>query len=155
MPRQVILNEIGAAADRVWLLLTDSKEFAFWAPNVRELDLEPDVFKVDTIRRFKLDVSGKIESLDTRITHLTPGESYAESPVGGTLKLHEKVEHLKMIYRVEVVDEKTCNFIFTIDYEMQGLLNKMLEKVVMGTFVGSLRLWFERLKTYAETGRPV
>jgi hypothetical protein len=155
MPRQVILNEIGAAADRVWYLLTDSKEFAFWAPNVRELGLEPDMFKVDSIRHFKLDVSGKIETLDTRITHLTPGESYAESPIGGTMKLHEKVEHLKMTYRVEPVDDKTSNFIFTIDYEMQGVMNKILEKVVMGAFIASLRLWFERLKTYAETGRPV
>jgi hypothetical protein len=31
----------------------------------------------------------------------------------------------------------------------------MLEKVVMGTFTSQLRLWFERMKTYAETGRPV
>jgi hypothetical protein len=155
MPRQVILNEINAGADRVWQLLTDCKEFEFWAPNVRELTMEPDVLKVDTIRRFRLDMSGTIETLETRITHLTPGEMYAEIPVGGSLKLHEKTEHLKMIYRVEVVDEKMCNFIFTVDYEMKGFLNKMLEKVVMGTFVATFRLWFERLKTYAETGRVV
>lgn len=155
MPRQVILNEIAAPADRVWQLLTDCKEFAFWAPNVRDLVLEPDAFKVDSLRRFRLDVNGKIETLDTKITHLTPGESFAESPCGGSLKLHEKTTHLKMIYRVEVIDEKTCNFTFTIDYEMNGFMNKMLEKVVMGTFIGSLRLWFERMQTYAETGRPV
>jgi ribosome-associated toxin RatA of RatAB toxin-antitoxin module len=84
-----------------------------------------------------------------------PGESFAEIPIGGSLKIHEKVEHLKMIYRVESIDAKMCNLTFTVDYEMKGFMNKMLEKVVMGTFTGQLRLWFERLKTYAETGRPV
>lgn len=155
MPRQTILNEIAAPIDRVWQLLSDSKEFAFWAPNIRELELEPDKFAIDTIRRFKLDVNGKIETLETRITHCIPQQMFAETPTGGSLKLHEKVESLRMIYRIEEVDKKTTNFTFTIEYEMKGFMNKMLEKVIMGTFISQLRLWFERLQTYAETGRVV
>jgi carbon monoxide dehydrogenase subunit G len=156
VPRQTIINEIDAPADRVWYLLSDAKEFAFWAPNVRDLELEPpDTFKVDTRRHFRLDLNGVIVTLDTQITQLVPGQMFAEIPVGGSMKVHEKVEHLKMIYRVEPVEEKTSNLTFTIDWEMKGLINKLLEKVIMGQFTAQLRLWFERLKTYAETGRPV
>jgi ribosome-associated toxin RatA of RatAB toxin-antitoxin module len=156
MARQTQVIEIEAPADKVWNLLADPKEFAFWAPNVRELELVPKgSFGVDTERRFRLDANGKIETLETQITHCVPGESFAEIPIGGSLKIHEKVEHLKMIYRIESIDAKTCNLTFVVDYEMKGFMNKMLEKVVMGTFTGQLRLWFERLKTYAETGRPV
>jgi ribosome-associated toxin RatA of RatAB toxin-antitoxin module len=155
MPKSVQYIEIKAEAAKVWQLLIDPKEFAFWAPNVRDLELEPATFAVGTTRRFRLDVQGKIESLDMKITHFTDGESFAESPVGGSLALHEKVEYLKTVYRIEPVDEKSCTLRFTMDYEMKGFLNKMLEKVVMGTFSAQLKLWFERLKTYAETGRPV
>ena len=156
MARQTQIIEIEAPADKVWNLLADPKEFAFWAPNVRELELVPKGrFEVDSERRFRLDVQGKIETLNMRITHCKAGDSFAEEPVGGSLKIHEKVEHLKLMYRLEPVDPKTTSFTFTIDWEMKGLLNKMLEKVVMGTFTSQLRLWFERLKTYAETGRPV
>jgi carbon monoxide dehydrogenase subunit G len=156
MARQVIVTEIAAPADKVWHLLTDAKEFAFWAPNVRDLEFDPpNSFQVDTVRRFRLDVSGKIETLETRLTHFIDGEMFAEVPVGGSLKIHEKVEHLKMVYRVEPIDAKTTNFTFSIDWEMKGLMNKMLEKMIMGTFTGQLRLWFERLHTYAETGRVV
>jgi ribosome-associated toxin RatA of RatAB toxin-antitoxin module len=156
MARQTQMIEIEAPADKVWNLLADPKEFSFWAPNVRELDLEPKGrFDVDTLRRFRIDVNGKIETLETRITHCTPGESFAETPIGGSLKIHEKVEYMKLVYRVEPVDKKTSSLTFVLDYEMKGFLNKMLEKVVMGTFTSQLRLWFERLKTYAETGRPV
>jgi ribosome-associated toxin RatA of RatAB toxin-antitoxin module len=156
MARQVIINEIISPADKVWKLITDPKDFAFWAPNVRDLELDPpNKFDVDTIRRFRLDVSGKIETLETRLTHYIEGEMFAEIPIGGSLKLHEKVEHCKMVYRVEVIDAKTCNMTFSIDYEMKGFMNKMLEKVIMGTFTSQLRLWFERLRTYAETGRVV
>ncbi len=156
MARQTQMIEIVAPVDKVWNLVADPKEFAFWAPNVRELILIPKGnFGVDTMRHFKLDVNGKIETLDMNITHCKKGESFAETPVGGSLRIHEKVEHLKLIYRFEAVDAKTTSFTFTVDYEMKGFLNKMLEKVVMGTFTSQLRLWFERLKTYAETGRPV
>jgi ribosome-associated toxin RatA of RatAB toxin-antitoxin module len=156
MPRQNVITEIDAPADRVWTLLIDEKEFAFWAPNVRDLSIEPaDKFDVDSVRHFRLDMSGTIETLDTRITHFTKNEMFAEIPVGGSLKVHEKVEYLKMIYRVEPVDEKTTTLQFTLDYDMKGFMNKMLEKVIMGAFTASLRLWFERLKTYAETGRVV
>ena len=156
MSRQSWILEIGAPKDKVWNLLADPKEFAFWAPNVRELDLEPsNSFDVDTVRHFRLDINGKIETLDTRITHCITGEMFAESPVGGSLKVHEKVEYLKMVYRVEALDDKVCNFMFTIEWEMKGFMNKMLEKVIMGTFTSQLKLWFERMRTYAETGRPV
>jgi carbon monoxide dehydrogenase subunit G len=155
MSHQTFITEIEAPRDRVWNLLIDPKEFAFWAPNVRELELDPPNFAVDTIRRLRLDVSGKIETLDLRITHYTDGELFAETPVGGSLKIHDKVEHLKMVYRLEEVDAKSCSLTFSMDWAMKGLLNQMLEKVVMGTFTSILRLWFERLKTYAETGRPV
>ena len=156
MARQTQMIEIVAPLDKVWNLIADPKEFSFWAPNVRELELEPKSrFDVDTVRRFRLDINGKIETLEMRITHCTPGESFAETPIGGSLKIHEKVEYLKLIYRLEAADPKTTSFTFTVDYEMKGLLNKMMEKVVMGAFTSQLRLWFERLKTYAETGRPV
>lgn len=155
MPKSVQYIEIKAPAAKVWNLLVDPKEFSFWAPNVRDLELSTDVLKADTVRRFRLDVQGKIETLEMRVTHFTDGESFAESPVGGSLGLHEKTEHLKTVYRIEPVDEKTCTLRFTVDYEMKGFLNKMLEKVVMGTFTAQLKLWFERLQTYAETGRVV
>lgn len=156
MSRQTILNEIAVPVDRVWHLLTDPKEFAFWAPNVRDLEMEPpNKFEVDSIRHFRLEVAGKIETLDTRVTHVTTGESFAETPIGGSLRIHDRVTHLRMIYRLERVEDKACNLTFTLDYEMKGLLNKLLESVYMGTFISQLRLWFERLKTYAETGRPV
>lgn len=156
MSRQSWMLEIASSKDKVWNLIADPKEFAFWAPNVRDLDLDPpNTFDVDTVRRFRLDFNGKIETLDTRITHCITGEMFAETPIGGSLKVHEKVEYLKMVYRVESLDDKTCNFMFTIEWEMKGFLNKMLEKVIMGTFTSQLKLWFERLRTYAETGRPV
>ncbi|MBI5059553.1 SRPBCC family protein [candidate division KSB1 bacterium] len=156
MPKSVQYIEILAPADKVWFLITDPKEFQLWAPNVRDLEYEPKgELNVGVTRRFRLDIQGKIETLETTITHCTDGETYAESPCGGSLKLHEKVEHLKMIYRVESVDAKTCTLRFTFDYEMKGFMNKMLEKVIMGTFTSQLKIWFERLKTYAETGRPV
>jgi carbon monoxide dehydrogenase subunit G len=155
MARQMIINEIVAPIDKVWALLSDPKEFAFWAPSVRDLELEPHNFAVDTIRHFRLDVNGKIDTLDLKITHCIDQEMFAEIPVGGSLGIHTKVEYLKMIYRLEKVDEKSTNLTFTVDYDMKGFLNKMLERVLIGTFVGQMRLWFERLKTYAETGRPV
>jgi hypothetical protein len=156
MSRQSWVLEIAANRDKVWNLLADPKEFAFWAPNVRDLTLEPtNGFDVDTVRHFRLDVSGKIETLETRLTHCIPGEMFAEIPVGGSLKLHDRVEHMKMVYRVESTGDKTCNFMFTIDWEMKGFMNKMLEKMIIGTFTSQLKLWFERMQTYAETGRPV
>jgi hypothetical protein len=156
MPKQVIINEIHAPIEKVWKFLADPKEFSFWAPNVRDLELEPrDTFGIDTCRHFRLETSGKIDTLDMRITHFKDGEFFTESPFGGSLKLHEKVEYLRMTYRLEPVDNKSCSLTFTIDYEMKGFMNKMLEKVYMGAFIANLRLWFERLTTYAETGRPV
>jgi hypothetical protein len=156
LPRQLIITDIGVPRDRAWELLTNPKEFSFWAPSVRDLEMDPpNTFAEDSIRRFRMDVAGKIETLDTRITHCTPGESFAETPVGGSLKIHEKVEHLKMIYRLEPVDEKSCSLTFTLDYKMKGLFNQLLETIIMGGFTSQLRLWFERLRTYAETGRPV
>jgi hypothetical protein len=149
------MTEIFASRDKVWNLLADPKEFAFWAPNVRDLTLEPNVFDVASHRQFRLDISGKIETLETRITHCIANEMFVEIPIGGSLKVHEKVEYLKMVYRLEADDDKSCSLQFTIEWEMKGLLNKMLEKVVMGAFTSQLKLWFERLKTYAETGRPV
>ena len=156
MARQTQIMEIAAPVDKLWSLLADPKEFAFWAPNVRELELEPKHrFDVDTIRRFRIDVNGKIETLETRIIQCKTNEFFTEVPIAGSLKIHEKVEHLKLMYRLEPVDAKTTSFTFTVDYEMKGLLNKMMETVVMGTFTSQLRLWFERMQTYAETGRPV
>lgn len=156
MPRQLIITEIGVAHDHVWELLTNPKEFSFWAPNVRDLEMDPpNIFAENSIRRFRLNVANKIETLETQITQCTPGEMFAETPTGGSMRIHDKVEHMKMIYRVEPVDEKTCSLTFTLDYKMKGILNQLLEKIIMGGFTSQLRLWFERLKTYAETGRPV
>lgn len=156
MSRQTITTDIGVNRDKVWNLLTDPKEVAFWAPNVRNLELEPPhSFDVETIRRFRLDISGKIETLDTRLTHYTAGEMFAEIPIGGSMKLHEKVEYMKMIYRIEALESNLCVLTFTLDYKMKGMLNQILEKIIMGTFTAQLKLWFERLRTYAETGRPV
>ncbi len=156
MARQIQYIEIMSPVDKVWNLLVDPKEFAFWAPNVRDLEITPaGTIALDATRHFRLDLSGKIETLDMRVTHFTDGESFAETPVGGSMKLHEKVKSMKVVYRVEPVDAKTCTLRFTLDYEMQGFLNKMLETMVMGAFTANLKLWLERLKTYAETGRPV
>jgi len=156
VPRQLIITEIAVPQARAWELLTNPKEFSFWAPNVRELEMDPaDSFHEDSIRRFRLNVADKIETLDTRIIQCKTGESFTESPIGGSMRLHEKVEHMKLIYRIELVDDKTCSLTFTLDYKMKGLFNQLLEKVIIGSFTTQLRLWFERLKTYAETGRPV
>lgn len=156
MPIQRIINEIKAPAEKVWELLINAEEFALWAPNVRELSHVPKKgFGVDTERHFRLDVSGKIQTLNTRVTHYTEGSVFTESPVGGSMKLHEKVKHLKITYRIEAVEPEVSSLTATIDYEMKGFAAKMLEKIIMGTFISQLRLWFERLTTYAETGRPV
>lgn len=156
MALQSIISEIHSKRSTVWNLLTDPKEVAFWAPNVRDLEIEPkNKFEIDTIRHFRLDVGGKIETLDTRITHLIDGEMFAETPVGGSMNLHEKVKYLKLIFRLEDVDDDSCSFVFSIDYEMKGLLGKMLEKITIGAFISQYKIWIDRLKTYAETGRPV
>lgn len=156
MPRQLIITEITVPQARAWELLTDPKEFSFWAPNVRDLEMDPtNSFGEDSIRRFRLNVADKIETLDMRIIQCKMGESFTETPIGGSMRLHEKVEHMKLIYQLELVDDKTCSLTFTLDYKMKGLLNQLLEKVIVGGFTSQLRLWFERLKTYAETGRPV
>ncbi|MDD5088275.1 MAG: SRPBCC family protein [bacterium] len=156
MQRQFIITEIAVPQARAWELLTDPKEFSFWAHNVRDLEMDPpDAFGENSIRRLRLNVTDKIETLDMRIVQCTPGESFTESPIGGSMRLHEKVEYMKLTYHLEAVDDKTCSLTFTLDYKMKGLLNQLLEKLIIGSFTTQLRLWFERLKTYAETGRPV
>jgi hypothetical protein len=153
---QSITSEIQSKRSHVWTLLTDPKEISFWAPNVRDLEYEPkDKIAVDTIRHFRLDVGGKIETLDTRITHCIAGEMLAETPVGGSMKVQDKVKHMKIVFRVTEVDESSCSITLTLDYEMKGLLAKMLEQVTIGAFLSQYRIWLDRLKTYAETGRPV
>jgi hypothetical protein len=148
--------EILAKPDHVWELLTVPKEVEFWAPNVRDLEHNPpDRFDVDTVRRYRLDLGGKIETLETRITHCSEGEMFAETPVGGSMKLHEKVSKMKMVFRISEVEDSVCSVHFLLDYEMKGFLGKMFEKIAIGSFASQYRLWFDRLKTYAETGRPV
>ncbi len=140
----------------VWNLLTIPKEIEFWTPNVRDLRVEPNgSFAKDSTRHFTLDLGGRNVTLETVITHYMPGEMFAESVTGGTAGVHEKVEHLKVIFRLIELADKRCALNFSIDYEMKGFMNKMLEKVIMGTLLSQYKLWFERLKTYAETGRPV
>jgi len=140
----------------LWELLTVPKEVETWAPNVRDLRIEPvGGFGKDAMRIFTLDLAGKDVTLETRVTHYANGEYYAEEVTGGSAGLHEKVEHLRTSFRFIELAEKRCAVNFTIDYEMKGFMNKMLEKVVMGAFLSQYKLWFERLKTYAETGRSV
>ncbi|MBK6765966.1 MAG: hypothetical protein IPG71_06455 [bacterium] len=156
MPKQIITTEIEAPIEHVWHLLTFPKEIEFWAPNVRDMRIEPNgSFAKDSTRHFNLDLGGKDVTLDTLVTHYMPGEMFAETVTGGSAGVHEKVEHLKVIFRMILLAEKRCALNFTIDYEMKGFMNKMLEKVIMGTLLSQYKLWFERLKTYAETGRPV
>ncbi|MCL4305969.1 SRPBCC family protein [bacterium] len=156
MPKEIVTTEIEAPMEHVWNLLTVPKEVEFWAPNVRELRIEPNgSFAKDSTRHFQLDIAGKDVTLDTVITHYVPGELFAESVTGGSAGVHEKTEHARIVFRLISLAEKRCAVNFTIDYEMKGFLNKMLEKVVMGGVISQYKLWFERLKTYAETGRPV
>jgi len=153
---QSIIAEIQSKRSHVWTLLTDPKEISFWAPNVRDLEYDPkNNFSVDTIRRFRLDVGGKIETLETRITHFIDGEMFAETPVGGSMNVKDKVKYMKIVFRLTDVDERSCSITFTLDYEMKGLLAKMFEKVLIGTLTAQYKIWLDRLKTYAETGRPV
>ena len=141
---------------QVWQALTESKEVEFWAPNVRGLEVLPDGVVAKGARRvFNLDLNGKDATLETEITHFVQNEMFAESIVGGSAGIHEKVAHVKLIFRLIELAEKRCALNFSIDYEMKGFMNKMLEKVIMGALVSQYKLWFERLKTYAETGRPV
>lgn len=138
------------------MALTVPKEIEFWAPNVRDLRIEPNGnFAKDSRRIFNVDLGGKDVTLETTITHLVSNEMFAESVTGGTAGVHEKVDHVKVIFRLIELAEKRCALNFTIDYEMKGFMNKMLEKVIMGALLSQYKLWFERLKTYAETGRPV
>ncbi|NUO18778.1 SRPBCC family protein [bacterium] len=156
MPKQIITTEIEAPMSQVWSALTVPKEVEFWAPNVRDLRIEPNgSFAKDSRRIFNLDLAGKDVTLETTITHYVPNEMFAESVTGGTAGVHDKAEHVKVIFRLIELAEKRCALNFTIDYEMKGFMNKMLEKVIMGALLSQYKLWFERLKTYAETGRPV
>jgi len=156
VPKQIITTEIEASTEKVWLALTVPKEVEFWAPNVRDLRVEPNgSFAKDSQRFFNLDLGGRDVTLETTLTHCVPNEMFAESVTGGTAGVHEKVEHLKVIFRLIELADKRCALNFTIDYEMKGFMNKMLEKVIMGALLSQYKLWFERLKTYAETGRPV
>lgn len=156
MAKQNVTTEIQAKPDHIWTLLTTPKEVEFWAPNVRDLEhTPPDRFDVDTIRRYRLDLGGKIETLETQVTHCKECEMFAESPVGGSMKVHEKVAHMKMVFRITEIENSLCSVSFLLDYEMKGFLGKMFEKVAVGSFTSQYRLWFDRLKTYAETGRPV
>ena len=156
MPKQIITTEIEAADSHVWQLLTTPKEIEFWSPHVRELTMSPSGrFDVDTQRNFRLELQGKQVTLETRITHCIHGEMFAETPVGGSAGIHERVEYLKLIFRIIPLADKRCAVNFTLDYEMKGFLNKMMEKFILGVFLSEYKLWFERLKTYAETGRPV
>jgi len=155
---QSIITEIQAKRSHVWNLLTTPKEVAFWAPNVRDLEQEPrDRFDVDTVRSYRLDVGGRIETLETVITHCITGEMFAEKPIGGSMKIHEKVEKMKIVFRLmdAETDEKRCSLAFSMEYETKGLMGKLFEKVTIGGFISQYKIWFDRLKTYAETGRPV
>lgn len=156
MPKQTITTEIEAPMSQIWDLLTVPKEVEFWAPNVRDMRIEPaGGFGKDASRIFTIDLAGKDVTLETTVTHYAKGEYFAESVSGGSSGLQDKVEHLRTSYRLIELAEKRCAVSFTIDYEMKGFMNKMLEKVIMGAFLSQYKLWFERLKTYAETGRPV
>lgn len=156
MPKQIITTEIEAPLEVVWMAITMPREIEFWAPNVRELRIEPDAFfGKDSRRIFKVDLGGRDVTLETIVTHFVPREMFAETVNGGTAGVHEKVEHLRVIFRLIELAEKRCALNFTIDYEMKGFMNKMLEKVIMGALLSQYKLWFERLKTYSETGRPV
>lgn len=156
MPKQIITTEIESPTERVWQALTVPKEIEFWAPNVRDLRIEPEgALTKDSSRHFNIDLGGKDVTLVTQITHLIHNEMLAETVIGGTAGVHDKVEHLKVIFRLIELAENRCALNFTIDYEMKGFMNKMLEKVIMGALLSQYKLWFERLKTYTETGRTV
>ncbi|MCB9366829.1 MAG: SRPBCC family protein [Calditrichaeota bacterium] len=156
MPKETVTTEIEAPMEQVWIYLTVPKEVEFWAPNVRELRIEPSgSFAKDSTRHFKIDLNGKDVTLETQITHYIPNELFAETVIGGSAGIHEKTAHTRLVFRLISLAEKRCAVNFTVDYEMKGFLNKMLEKVMMGGVIAQYKLWFERLKTYAETGRPV
>lgn len=148
---------IEAPQEKVWELISEAKETEFWSPNIRDLVHEPaGPVQVGTIRKVRLDVNGKIQTLQTEVTHCDAPNFFTEIPRGVTADWQKKIRAVQLTYRLESEGEERTTLLFTGKYEPVGLLGQLLSKTIgEGMVRSALKQNLERLKTYAETGRVV
>ena len=148
---------IEAPREKVWQLITEAKETEFWSPNIRDLAHEPaGPVQVGTIRKVRLEVNEKIQTLQTEVTHCDAPNFFTEIPRGITADWQKKVRGVQLTFRLEAEGEERTTLLFTGKYEPVGLMGKLLSKTIgEGMIRSALKQNLERLKTYAETGRTV
>lgn len=148
---------IEAPQEKVWALISEAKETEFWSPNIRDLAHEPaGPVQVGTIRKVRLEIHEKIQTLQTEVTHCDAPNFFTEIPRGITADWQKKVRGVQLTYRLEAEGEERTTLYFTGKYEPVGLIGKLLSKTIgEGMIRNTLKQNLERLKTYAETGRSV
>lgn len=157
MPRVRVVVDIDAPQAKVWHLISDAKETEFWSPNIRDLVHEPaGPLQVGTIRKVRVEANGKVHTLHTEVTQCQPPSFFTEVPCGGDLDWLKRTKSVKLTYRLEAESQTRTTLIFTGQYELAGLWGHIFSKLIgEGMVRAVVKQNFERLKSYAETGRVV
>ena len=157
MQRTQIRVEIEAPREKVWQLITEPKEMEMWSPALRDLTYDPPgAITVGTVRKARIESSGKIRTFYTQVTHCEPPDYFTEAAQGETPFVTGKVTSLQLTYRLESEEKNRTTFIFTAQYDIPGFLGRLINKAIGESMLrAAVKQNFERLKTYAETGRTV
>lgn len=157
MIRTQIRVDIDAPQEKVWELITDPKQMELWSPIVRDLSYDPaGPIRVGTIRRARIESKGKVHELYTQVTHCDPPNYFTEVAQGENPFFMGSIKSTQLTYRLEPEGTDQTNFIFTVQFEIPGFLGRLLNKAIGESMLrAAVKQNFERLKTYAETGRVV
>ena len=149
--------EIEAPREKVWQLITDPKEMEMWSPTLRDLFYDPPgVIQVSTLRKARIEAGGKIKEYTTKVTHCEYPEYFTEVAQGVNPFGMERIKSIQLTYRLEAEEENRTAFIFTAQYDSPGFLGRLINKAIGESMLrAAVKQNFERLKTYAETGRTV
>jgi hypothetical protein len=90
------------------------------------------------------------------VTHCEYLEYFTEVAQGVNPFGMERIKSIQLTYRLEAEEENRTAFIFTAQYDIPGFLGRLINKTIgEGMLRAAVKQNFERLKTYAETGRSV
>jgi uncharacterized protein YndB with AHSA1/START domain len=157
MNRTQIRVEIEAPREKVWQLITEPKEMEMWSPTLRDLTYDPPgAIQVGTMRKARVESGGKIREFNTQVTHCEPLDYFTEEAQGENPFVMGKVKSVQLTYRLESEEKDRTTFIFTVQYDIPGFLGRLINKAIGESMLrAAVKQNFERLKTYAETGRTV
>ena len=149
--------DIDAPQEKVWQLITDPKQMELWSPVLRDLSYDPPgPIRVGTIRRARIESSGKVHEVYTQVTHCDPPNFFTEISQGENRFFMGSVKSPQLTYRLEPEGQDRTIFTFTVQFEIPGFLGRLLNKAIGESMLRAVvKQNFERLKTYAETGRVV